>query len=64
QQFDLYRDDTYIKSFWENSMIDEETDSTKEHTYYIMAKNSIGETKSPIITVPASQPTHMLQKAN
>ncbi|MGQ0518884.1 hypothetical protein ACT453_57880, partial [Bacillus sp. D-CC] len=41
QQFDLYRDDTYIKSFWENSMIDEETDSTKEHTYYIMAKNSI-----------------------
>ncbi|MDM8365469.1 C1 family peptidase [Bacillus thuringiensis] len=64
QQFDLYRDGTYIKSFWENSMIDEETDPTKEHTYYIMAKNSMGETRSPIITVPSSQPIPMLQKAN
>ncbi|HDR8112458.1 TPA: peptidase C1, partial [Bacillus cereus] len=62
QQFDLYRDGTYIKSFEENSMIDEETDPTKEHTYYIMAKNSIGETRSPIITVPSSQPIPMLRK--
>ena len=28
-------------------MIDEETDPTKEHTYYIMAKNSIGKQEAP-----------------
>jgi hypothetical protein len=47
QQFDLYRDGTYIKSFWETSMIDEETDPTKEHTYYIMGEKLNRGNKKP-----------------
>ncbi|MEH7151360.1 C1 family peptidase, partial [Bacillus thuringiensis] len=63
QQFDLYRDGTYVKTFLGNTVIDNDTNRSQEHSYYIMAKNSIGETRSVLMTIPSSQNMPMLQQA-
>ncbi|PFB38782.1 hypothetical protein CN404_30960 [Bacillus thuringiensis] len=63
QQFDLYRDGTYVKTFLGNTVIDNDTNHSQEHSYYIMAKNSTGETRSVLMTIPASPNMPILQQA-
>ncbi|MDR6226773.1 C1 family peptidase [Desmospora profundinema] len=51
QEYELYRDNQLVKTFTGSTVTDENLDPESDYTYYIVAKNQRGETRSQSVKI-------------